>query len=190
MSIRTGPGSAGEAGTRAAAGPAMGISILGDFARWVTSRSACEDVSSIGGWPVHTWSGIARAHEGRPDICGGPTLEKKSTVSPRAAPPTLSSTFRFAAASRSATVAFGRPLSSCARNCCEPCILCTFPAEAFEGVPSLGWEGEDAEDCARSCARFVGSTGKLPTELDGDECADDATRHLAGVAADFGRIKS
>ena len=128
MSIRIGLESAGEAGTRGAA-RATGISTLGDLRRGVTSRSACESVPSIGGW-----SGKARAHEGRPDMRGGPTGEKKSTVSPRAAPPTVSSTFRFAAA----TVAVGRPLSSCARNCCEPCDIDTLFVAAVEGVPSLG----------------------------------------------------
>ena len=133
MSMRTGAESAGEEGTRAAAGPAWGISTLGDLRRGADAPSAAEGVPSLGGL-----SGKARAHEGRPDMCVGPAGEKKSTVSPRAAPPTLSSTFRLAAASRSATVAFGRSLSSCARNCCEPCNIGTLFVAAVEGVPSLG----------------------------------------------------
>ena len=187
MSTRMGPESAGEAGTRAAAGPAIGISTLGDFVRWAGALSAAEPVGSLGGL-----SGKARAHEGRPDICVGPAGEKKSTVSPRAAPPTLSSTLRFAAARRSSTETLGVPSARCARTCCKPCNGVIFVA-AVEGVPSLGLcarADEGAEDCARSCARLVGSTGKLPTELDGDDGTDAAGRHLGEAAADFGRNRS
>ena len=45
------------------------------------------------------------------------------------------------------------------------------------------------EDRPRNCARLVGSFGKAPAELAGDEAAE-ATRHLEGAAADFGRSKS
>ena len=64
MSMRTGAEPAGEEGTRAVAGPALGISTLGDLWRGVTSHSTWEGVPSLG-----RWSGKARAHEGRPDKC-------------------------------------------------------------------------------------------------------------------------
>ena len=82
MSTRSGPTLDPATGTSDAAG-LRGRSVLGDF--------------NFGAvvWTLKGSLGGGRAHEGRPESCGedvGST--KKSTVSPRLAPPTACSTFR------------------------------------------------------------------------------------------------